>query len=285
MNLCDLHCHSTFSDGTLTPSQLIKLAEEKGLKALALTDHNTAGGLKEFMEAGSASSVIPVPGCEFTSEYEGRELHIVGLFFREEHWPEVADYVELMHLAKHHANRRLIQALNEGGIEIRYEEAAALTDAEEFNRAHVARVLAAKGYVSSVQEAFQTILKEGNGFYRPPRRLTSLGTIRFIKQYGAVAVLAHPFLNLKEEELLEFLPKAKAAGLDAMETLYTEFDEETTAKAKAIAARFGLAQSGGSDFHGEAKPKISLGSGWGNLAVPFSFYENLEAIANFPRAD
>ena len=108
---------------------------------------------------------------------------------------------------------------------------------------------------------------------------------RFIKQYGAVAVLAHPFLNLTEEELLEFLPKAKAAGLDAMETIYTEFDEETTAKAKAIAARFGLAQSGGSDFHGEAKPKISLGSGWGNLAVPFSFYEDLEAIAIFPRAD
>ena len=279
MKLCDLHSHSTFSDGTLTPTQLVKLAEEKGLLALALTDHNTASGLPEFMEAGRNSPVITVPGSEFTTEFEGRELHIVGLFFEEAVWPEVADYVELMHMAKHHANIRMIRALNEGGIDIRYEEAAALTDAEEFNRAHVARVLLAKGYVSSVQEAFQGLLKQGNGFYTPPRRLTSLGTIRFIKQYGAVAILAHPFLNMNEEELLTFLPQAKEAGLDAMETRYTEFDEETTARAEALAARFGLKQSGGSDFHGETKPKIALGSGWGNLQVPFAFYETLKLLS------
>ena len=275
MKRCDLHCHSCYSDGTLTPAELIRLAEEKGLGALALTDHNSGKGLPEFMEAGRDSSVIPVPGCEFTTEYNGRELHIVGLFFGEETWPEIEDYVDLMHIAKHHANMRLMAALQRDGYDVHYEEAAALTDADEFNRAHVARLLFAKGYVASVTEAFQTILREGGGYYVPPRRLGSLGTIRFIKQYGAVAVFAHPFLNMNEEELLEFLPKAKEAGLDAMETRYTEFDADTTRKAEELAVRFGLKQSGGSDFHGAAKPLIDLGTGFGDLEVPFSFYEDL----------
>ena len=276
MKRCDLHCHSCFSDGSETPAELIRLAEEAGLGALALTDHNTAKGLPEFMAAGRESSVIPVPGCEFTTEYNGRELHIVGLFFAEETWPEIEDYVELMRMAKHHANIRLMEALQRGGYDVHYEEAAALTDADEFNRAHVARLLLQKRYVSSVSEAFQTILAEGLGYYVPPRRLSSLGTIRFIKQYGATAVLAHPFLNLNKAELIEFLPKAKLAGLDAIETHYTEFDAETTREAEQLAALFGLKQSGGSDFHGTAKPKIRLCSGWGDLEVPFSFYEDLK---------
>ncbi|MBO4838062.1 MAG: PHP domain-containing protein [Lachnospiraceae bacterium] len=276
MKYCDLHCHSCYSDGTLTPAELIRLAEKKGLGALALTDHNTANGLPEFMAAGRDSTVIPVPGCEFTTDHNGRELHIVGLFFEERYWPEIEDYVELAHIAKHNANLRLMAALQQGGYDVHYEEAAALTDAVEFNRAHVARLLFAKGYVSSVTEAFQTILKEGAGYYTPPRRLPSIGTIRFIKQYGAVAVFAHPFLNMNEEELLDFLPRAKEAGLDAMETRYTEYNAETTRKAEELAARFGLKQSGGSDFHGAAKPLIDLGTGWGGLKVPFSFYEDLK---------
>ena len=276
MKYCDLHCHSTYSDGTLTPAELIRLAEEKGLGALALTDHNSGRGLPEFMAAGRDSSVIPVPGCEFTTEYKGRELHIVGLFFAEETWPEIEDYVELMHIAKHNSNLRLMEKLQQGGYDVYYEEAAALTDAEEFNRAHVARLLAAKGYVATVSEAFETILREGGGFYVPPRRLGSLGTIRFIRQYGAVPVFAHPFLNMNERELEEFLPLAREAGLMAMETHYTEFDAETTRKAEELARRFGLKQSGGSDFHGATKPNIALGSGRGDLEVPFSFYESLK---------
>lgn len=283
MKKCDLHTHSTFSDGTSTPAQLIQLAEAAGLSALALTDHNTAGGLPEFMAAGAKSRVIPVPGCEFTTDYSGRELHIVGLFFAEETWPQIADYVAFMHKAKHQSNINLIAALNKEGIPITYEETAALTDAEEFNRAHVGRVLQSKGFVSSVQEAFQTLLKEGNGFYTPPERLSALDTIRFIKQCGAVAIFAHPFLNMSYEALLDFLPLAKEAGLDAMETRYTEYSEGTAAQALKLAKRFELKESGGSDFHGESKPQIALGSGWGNLAVPFSFYENLEAIAHSPQ--
>ncbi|MBQ2584832.1 MAG: PHP domain-containing protein, partial [Erysipelotrichaceae bacterium] len=111
----DLHCHSTFSDGTLTPTELVQLAKQQGLSALALTDHNTSAGLKEFMEAGKDSGVITVPGCELSTEWKGKEIHIVGLFFREKYWAEVEDFVELMHIAKRNSNETLIKNLNNAG--------------------------------------------------------------------------------------------------------------------------------------------------------------------------
>ena len=272
---CDLHSHSRFSDGTLTPTQLVRLAEAQGLSALALTDHNTSGGLPEFLEAGRHSPVITVPGCEFSTEYRGKEVHMVGLFLGPETWPEVEDYVALMHLAKRNSNVKMIEALRRDGYDVSVEEAAALTESEDFNRSHVARVLMAKGVVASVREAFDTLLREGGGYYVPAKKLGTIATVRFIRSYGGVPVLAHPFLNLTADELREFLPKAKEAGLIAMETHYTEFSPETTRLAECMAREFGLKQSGGSDFHGETKPKIALGTGWGDLNVPFRFYEEL----------
>ena len=276
---CDLHSHSTFSDGTLTPTQLVALAEKQGLSALALTDHNTSAGLKEFMEAGKNSPVITVPGCEFTTEWNGIEIHIVGLFFREEYWKEIEDFLEFSNLAKANSNRALIANLNKAGYEITEEECAALS-AGDFNRSHVARVLMAKGYVSSVSEAFDKLLKEGLGYYFPAKRITPMAAIRFIKVYGATAIMAHPLLNLNEEQLQVFLPEAKEAGLDAIETHYSKFNDSMTAVLVSLAERFGLRQSGGSDFHGTTKPDIELGTGRGNLFVPHSFYEDLLTCAN-----
>lgn len=271
---CDLHSHSSFSDGSLTPTELIRLAEKQGLSALALTDHNTSAGLKEFMEAGKNSDVIAVPGCEFSTEWNNKEIHVVGLFFQEKYWNEIEDFLELSHIAKINSNLQLIANLNKAGYEVSEEEASALTKGD-FNRSQVARVLMQKGYVKSVQEAFDKLLKEGKGFYTPAKKVSPMAAIRFIKVYGAAAIVAHPFLNLTLEELKEFLPLAKEAGLDAIETLYTEFDEETTRKATALAEEFGLKQSGGSDFHGAAKPDIYLGTGRGNLSIPYQFYEDL----------
>ena len=272
---CDLHSHSNFSDGTLTPTELVRLAEKQGLSALALTDHNSSRGLKEFMEAGRNSEVITVPGCEFTTEWKEKEVHIVGLFFAEKDWQEIEDFMEMAVIAKRNSNYKLIENLQKAGYEITYEEAAALTDAEEFNRTHVARVLLEKGYLKSVAEGFDTILKKGNGFYEPAKRISSVAAINFIKICGAVAILAHPLLNLTEGELLEFLPQAKEAGLDAIETRYTEFTRDMTETVKMLADRFDLKESGGSDFHGTTKPGIELGTGRGDLLVPYSFYEEL----------
>lgn len=277
---CDLHSHSNFSDGTCTPTELVELAEKQGISALALTDHNTSTGLKEFMEAGKNSSVITVPGCEFSTEWNKKEIHIVGLFFQEKYWNEIEDFVELAKIAKDNSNKALIESLNKAGYEVTAKEAAALTNGDDFNRAHVARVLTEKGYVQSVSEAFDTLLKEGKGFYNPPKRITSEAAIHFIKTFGATAIMAHPLLNLTYTEMLDFLPMAKEAGLDAIETHYTEFDEEMMATAISLAEQFDLKQSGGSDFHGQTKPGISLGTGRGNLFVPYEFYEDMLSCSN-----
>ena len=277
--ICDLHTHSNRSDGSLSPTELVAEAKKKGVAALALTDHNTTKGLAEFLSAGRDSGVIPVPGCEFSTDYSDKELHIVGLFLPEPSWQEVETYVEALRRGKHDSNVLLIQKLRERGCDITYEEVAAITDAEEFNRAHVARVLQAKGYVHGLEQAFDTLLKVGNGCYFPARRPEALATIRFIRSVGGVPVLAHPFLNLDGEELETFLPQAKEAGLAAMETRYSLFDETVTKKAEALTERFGLLKSGGSDFHGAAKPDIAIGTGKGNLAVPFRFYQDLASCA------
>ena len=278
---CDLHTHSNFSDGTYTPTELVKKAKSLNISALALTDHNTTAGLKEFMEAGKKYDLITVPGCEFSTEFKGKEVHMVGLFFSEKYWAEVDDFLELMHLAKRNSNTKMIDNLRARGYDVSFDEAQALTDGSDFNRAHVARLLVNKGYVKSVQEAFETLLKAGNGIYSPAKKITTLAAIRFIKTFRATAIIAHPLLNLTYDELNEMLPEAKSSGLDAIETNYTEFDEEMTYAAKSLVEKYDLKQSGGSDFHGEAKPGIHLGTGRGNLFVPYSFYEELKACSHF----
>ena len=280
MKTCDLHTHSTFSDGSETPAGIVKLAEQAGLSAVALTDHNTVNGLRAFQEAGAESSIMTVPGCEFSTGYGRTELHIVGLFLPERAWDDVEQYTAELGVRKRRSNEQLIGRLRAAGYDISYAEAeAAAPDAETFNRAHVAGILMQKGYVKDRHEAFAGILNENAGFYTPPERPGALETIAFIKETGGAAVLAHPFLNLSAEALTEFLPQAKRSGLDAIETRYSTFDAETTAAAAALAERFGLKQSGGSDYHGSVKPDIALGTGKGSLCVPFAFLEALRACA------
>lgn len=279
MKTCDLHCHSVFSDGTFTPGEILDLADELKLGAVALTDHNTSRGLKSFVEDAKNHKVIAVPGCEFSTDFLGTELHIVGLFMPNDTWYDIESYVSLMRDRKVGSNHQLIERLNKAGYDITFDEVAASTSADTFNRAHVAAVLMKKGYVESVAMAFKTILSEEAGYYIPAKRLDSLGTVRFIKDCGGAAVLAHPFLNLDENGLKNFLGMAKDYGLDAIETRYSKFDKETTKRAQEIAEEFGILQSGGSDFHGANKPDISLGTGMGDLCVPFEFYEALSLRA------
>ena len=261
----------------MTPTELIALAKKQGISALALTDHNTTGGLAEFLSAAGENGVEAVPGCEFSTEFEGKELHIVALFLEKASWKEVEDYVELMHIAKHNSNLKLLKKLSEGGFKLEYEEVKSLTDAKEFNRNHVARALLKKGYVPSVDAAFKTLLKKGGGFYEPAKKLGTLATIRFIKHQGGAAVWAHPFFSVKDKDRVDYiLSKAAPAGLDAIETDYTTYTEEQTKTAKALADKYNLLYSGGSDFHGEGKPDISLGTGYGNLKVPYEYYEKLK---------
>lgn len=273
---CDLHVHSNCSDGTLSPAQLITEAEKRNLAAVALTDHNTIAGLPEFLAAAENSSVRAIPGTEFSADYNGTELHILGLFIQPKHYAAVEERNAAYLHRKEVSNQALAEALNRAGYPVDYAAVKARTNGVP-NRAHFALELMEMGYLSSIREGCLTILSPKNGLYTPPQRATAFDTIRFLKSIGAVAILAHPFLNLKETDLRVFLAEAKPMGLDGMETLYSTFDETLTGKAIAIAEEFGLKQSGGSDFHGSNKPDITMGSGRGNLAIPLNFLSALEA--------
>ena len=278
MKLCDLHTHSTCSDGTLTPTELVELALEKNLAAVALTDHNTVAGLPEFLEAARGTELEAVPGIEFSVDYGDIELHILGLFVKPEHYGPITERVEDMLRRKEQSNIDLVKNLEQAGIFLSYEDIKAATTTGQVNRALIAAEMLRKGYVGSIQEAFSKYLKQSHGYYNPPKRPDAFETIRFIRSLGAVAVWAHPFLNLKTEEAIrEFLPEACEAGLQGMEVFYPKFDENQTALALQLVKEFGLQPSGGSDFHGENKPDIQLGSGKGSLFLPITLLEGLKS--------
>ena len=264
---CDLHTHSSYSDGTLSPSELIQQAERAGLAAVALCDHNTVAGLPEFVAAGQGSTVEAVPGIEFSTDYEGTELHLILLFVKPEDYGEIGDRLEKFRVLKEQSNIELVRALKADGYSIDYDAIRKRIPDGYVNRAHIAAELTGKGYTVSIKEAFQNLLKSGAGYYTPPTRPDFFEMIDFIKRLGGVSVLAHPFLNLKESDIKKLLPTAVARGLDAMETMYPLYDEEMTLKARALAEGCGLLESGGSDFHGSNKPDIQLGTGTGNLFI------------------
>lgn len=277
---CDLHTHSYFSDGTCSPKEVVEAAEKLGLGAVALTDHNTVAGLPEFLEAARGKALEAVPGIEFSTDYGDTELHILALYVRPEHYAAITALVEEMKARKERSNIDLVASLNRAGYALDYEQIKAATPGGQVNRAHIGAALTEKGYTASIREAFRLLLSPKRGYYVQPKRLDALDTIRFIKSIGAVAVLAHPFLNLKTPEALrEFLAQAKDCGLNGMETMYPLFDEETSRLAYRIAGEFGLQPSGGSDFHGRNKPDIRLGTGKGSLAVPMTCLDGLKATA------
>lgn len=278
--LCDLHTHSHFSDGTLSPAQLLDAAEAAGLSAIALCDHNTVQGLPEFLEAAQTRQVEAVPGAEFSTEYQGIELHILGLFLRPEHFQTITELMEDLHRRKEQSNRELVEALNRAGYTLDFEKIKSKAPKAQINRSHIAAELTELGYTATRKEAFSKLLLEKCGYYHPPKRMDAFRMIELIKSMGAVAVLAHPFLNLKQEEALRgFLAPAKEAGLDGMEVLYPLFDEEQTQLAAALVKEYGLLPSGGSDFHGENKPDICIGRGKGDLSIPLSFLDGLRMAA------
>ena len=274
---CDLHTHSNYSDGTYSPAEIIAEAEKLGLSSVALTDHNTVAGLPAFMEAAKNSAVEAVPGVEISCQYGDTELHLVGLYLPIENLDVITVYLESLNRKKEESNRLLIRNLDQAGYHLDYEEIRQAHPDGTVNRAVIAASMLEKGYVSSINQAFQDILSVKAGFYVPPQRLTFFNAIALLRYVEAVPVLAHPFLNLKTETVLrECLQEAVPKGLVGMETMYSSYSPETEAAARRIAREFGLLESGGSDFHGDTKPHIRLGCGKGNLAVPAAFADALK---------
>lgn len=273
---CDLHTHSIFSDGSCTPTEIVKQAKQKNL-VVALTDHNTVSGLPEFMSSAEKYGVTAVGGVEFSTSWNNIDLHILGLFIDRQHYDKVTALVKQADELKRLSNIDLVEKLRKyEGFDISYDEVENNTPDKKVNRTHIAKELFVKGYVHTMDEAFKTVLSTSYGLYVKPKRLDSLDTVKFIKSIGAVPVLAHPFLNLNSEQLEVFLPQTKEYGLAGMETMHSKFSGETMKHAKKIAEKYNLLESGGSDFHGNASSEISIGTGIdNNLNITYEVYEKL----------
>jgi predicted metal-dependent phosphoesterase TrpH len=281
---CDLHTHSWFSDGTDSPSELLNKAAALGFSAIALTDHNTVAGLPEFLEAAEGTGILAVPGVEISTGYNGKELHILGLFLKPDRFAEITEFLSVINQRKEASNRQLMDNLNRAGYLLCYDEIVARHQGN-INRAVIAAELLEKGYISEIKEAFKGLLSAKNGYYHPPERIPAPEAIGFPRSVGAVPVLAHPFLNMQAEELTGFIQKAQPCGLAAMETRYATYSPEITSLASGIARDHNLLESGGSDYHGRNKPEIQLGTGRGNLAVPFSFACDLRSLSEAVAGD
>lgn len=274
---CDLHTHSTYSDGTLSPTELVLLAEEIGLSVVALTDHNAISGLDEFVQAAKGLSVEAVCGAEFTSEYEGTELHILGLFIDKSTHSSVTAWFDEFNRRKAESSFRLCEKLSRNGYAVDYDKLLASTPTGYVNRAHIAYELTRLGYSESIKQAFAKFLTPDGDYYEPPKRYHAFKVTEFIKEIGAIPVLAHSFLNINEATLRRFLGECIPHGLAAMETDYSEYDTNTVMLARSIADEYHILRSGGSDFHGNNKPHISLGAGKGDLAVPVEYFKALKS--------
>ncbi len=276
---CDLHVHSNCSDGSCSPEQLVVLARETGLSAIALCDHNTTAGLPRFLAAAAGTALAAVAGVEVTCGFEGKEVHVLGLFLPPDKFGETAEFLTEINTRKLDSNARLLKALGAAGYAITAENVQAFAGDAIPNRVHFAKALVQIGAVDSVKAAFDTLLSESCGYYRSAEKLDALAVVAFLRSVGALPVMAHPLLNLTDEELHRFLPRAKEYGLVGLECYYSLFITQQTKQALKLASDYGLLVSGGSDFHGTSRADIALGCGLGDLVVPMAVYETLRAAA------
>lgn len=276
MGAIDLHVHSIRSDGSMTPSALVDYAVRKGLKAIALTDHDTVDGIDEIMEYAKGKPVEIIAGIEYSTEYNGRDVHIVGLFIDHKS-PAFLAYLARFLQSRTDRNHKLCANLQSAGIDITYEELLRAYPNAVITRAHYASFLLEKGYVKSRDEAFERYLGDHTPYFVHREKITPEEVIDVTRKAGGIPVLAHPMLYGLGSEQLELLVKRlKAAGLMGIETYYSTYCAAEERKVRALAKKYGLLESGGSDFHGENKSGLELGTGDGRLRVPKKLLEKMK---------
>ena len=279
--MVDLHVHSTCSDGTFTPEELVDYAINKGLTAFALTDHDTVSGLDRAINYAESLRHTPVqipeviPGIELSTEYQGKDIHMVGLFI-DYHQPDFARYLEDFIHSRENRNKKMCALLREHGIDITYEALLAEFPGAVITRAHFARYLLSHGYIQSLKEAFDRYVGDRCPCFVPREKVTPAQAVELILGAGGVPVLAHPILyHMNDDRLEALVAELKSIGLIGIEAIYSTYNTAEERQIRGLASKYGLKISGGSDFHGANKPKIDLGTGWGKLYVPDEVLEKL----------
>ena len=277
--MIDLHCHSYFSDGTFSPEEIVIKAKKRGLRAIALTDHDTIDGLETFQQAGQKYHIETITGIEFAAQYNRfrkQEIHIVGLGFSLTA-KALTEQMKKIVEARQIRNEKMIYALNQLGFDISYEQIKQNAGGNIITRAHFANVLVQKNIVKNTKDAFDKYLSTDKPAYVQRQALSPALCIQTIQKSGGVAVLAHPTLYHMDYNEIELLSQElKSYGLNAIETQYSSYSSEQSKKISALADKIGLLYSGGSDFHGKNKPNIDIGVGKNNLHIPYSYWEALK---------
>ncbi len=283
--MLDLHIHSTFSDGTLTPAEIIEEAEKCCIKGIALTDHDTVAGNSEFLETGKSSPVVTIAGVEISADFSHPEesvnhgeMHILGYF---PDW-NVDTEKALAPLSEIRKNRELrnpiiIEKLKELGCDISYEDVQDFANNDVIGRPHIAAVLEKNGYVKNFREAFDKFLSKNAPAYVPKQIFSTETAISLIKDSDGIPVLAHPgsLKIINDGKFRWFLEFLIDCGLKGIEAYCLGQSESETCRYLSFADQYDLIITGGTDFHGSHKPDIKLGSGFGNLRVPDSCLENI----------
>lgn len=276
----DLHSHSSASDGTLTPADLVAKAVECRLTALALTDHDTQSGIDEARAAAEMSNIDLIPGTELSLEYPHGGMHLVVLWLEPGPGP-LQDQLMSLQAGRADRNRMIIKKLQEHGMDIEMEEVEAEAGLGTVGRPHIAAVMMEKGIVEDMRTAFDHWLGNDKPAYVSRKRLNPEDAIRLARQSGAVPILAHPHtLNIhRADEMASLLDRLREAGLVGLESVYSSYRRHERDGYSSLARRFGLVPSGGSDFHGSYKPGLQLGSGYGDLAVSAGIMDELRTYA------
>ncbi len=280
MQYIDLHVHTNCSDGTLTPEEVIACALKLNLRAIAITDHDTVAGISRAQEylkqQPNASSLELIPGVEISAEYQGKDVHILGLYIDPTD-PHLIQELSNALAERDARNEKMAALLREDGIDIHVKDLTFGVPNTVITRAHFARYLVEQHYVKNNSEAFDRYLNSDSKYYVPRTYMTPKDAIDLILKAGGIPVLAHPLLYKLDLKGIETLVSTlKSYGLVGIETIYssnTGFDEGIV---RRFANRHHLLITGGSDFHGTNKPAISLGTGRGNLRIPESLLTPLK---------
>ncbi|WP_313582265.1 PHP domain-containing protein [Lacrimispora sp.] len=278
MKFVDLHVHSNASDGTFTPSEVVALAVEKDLAAIALTDHDTIDGLSEAQAAADGLPIEIIPGIELSCVYQGEEIHILGIYVDPTDRVFISETVALKEIRKKR-NEEMIRRFQNAGISITLDEVMAGNPDTVITRAHFARVLLEKGYVKNMDQAFKKYLDYSGPYCPRKEKITPEHAMKILTDCNASPVLAHPYQyhlgDKKTEELVCYL---KDLGLQGLEVYHSSNNQYESGKLRKLARKYDLFPTGGSDFHGSNKPDISLGVGRGGLRITALLLDDIKRI-------
>ncbi len=273
----DLHVHTLASDGSDTPADVVRMAAELGLRAVAVTDHDTFAGLPEAIEAGARYGVEVVPGVELSTIYDGVEVHVLGYYMDAGH-PRLRAMMARATAERNARNETMVQRLHDAGYPVTMDALhAAFPGQTMLGRPHISEYLMRRGYVASVQDGMKNLLGRGKPFYVARYNIPLEESVETLRAAGGLPVVAHLFkYRYTPEQLTAMVDAAAAAGAVGLEAMYTNYTPEQEQAVRVLAAERGLLCTGGTDYHGARKPDIALGRGFGNLHVPYALLEGLK---------